>query len=89
MIPPLPTSAAPPPRPDPLRTVAAELETVFLAEMLRNAGLGSGGGLGDSDAAGQFDSFICTAQAGAMVAAGGIGLTESLFRALAGGSADV
>ncbi|MCZ8078094.1 MAG: rod-binding protein [Rhodobacteraceae bacterium] len=68
---------------NPLRAKAAELETAFLAEMLRHAGLGTqtgsfGGGIG----AEQFASFLREGQAMAMVQAGGIGLTESLFRAL-------
>lgn len=72
-------------RPDPLRAKAAELETAFLAEMLGHAGLGSepesfGGGIGEE----QFASFLRHEQAAAMVKAGGIGLTERLFRAMGG-----
>ncbi len=85
----LPPATAPAARPaaDPaaLRAKANELETVFLAEMLAHAGLGAeegafGGGIG----AEQFGSFLREAQAAAMVRAGGIGLAESLFRAMAG-----
>ena len=70
----------------PLRVKAAELETAFLAEMLGHAGLGDtresfGGGIGED----QFGSFLRNEQAAAMVRAGGIGLTEVLFRALARG----
>lgn len=66
-----------------LHTQAARLETAFLSQMLANAGLdrateSMGGG---ADAA-QFASFLRDAQAEAMVRAGGLGLTESLFRAL-------
>jgi len=66
-----------------LRQVAQELETTFIAEMLKNAGLGEtrsafGGGHGED----QFASFMRDEQARQMVHAGGIGLTESLFQAL-------
>lgn len=68
-----------------LRRLAAEMETVFLSEMLGYAGLGAqgdtfGGGVGEE----QFSSFLRQEQAGAMVRAGGIGLAESLFRAMGG-----
>lgn len=71
------------PQTDPLRDKAAQLETAFLAEMLGHAGLGAtresfGGGIGEE----QFSSFLRQEQAEAMVKAGGIGLTEALFRAL-------
>ncbi|MDN5787029.1 rod-binding protein, partial [Pseudorhodobacter sp.] len=89
MTPSIPTSArsvslTPPlPPKNPLREKAAELETAFLAEMLGFAGLGTaresfGGGIGEE----QFSSFLRQEQAAAMVKAGGIGLTEVLFRAL-------
>ncbi len=69
---------------NPLREKAAELETAFLTEMLGHAGLGDtrqsfGGGIGEE----QFSSFLRHEQAAAMVKAGGIGLTEALFRAMA------
>ncbi|WP_394351538.1 rod-binding protein [Paragemmobacter ruber] len=65
------------------------METAFLAEMLRHSGLSAqkgpfGGGIGEE----QFASFLRDAQAGAIVSAGGIGLTEPLFRALTGGRND-
>lgn len=71
-----------------LRARAAELETVFLSEMLSHTGLdqqgqGFGGGIGTD----QFASFLRQEQARIMVARGGIGLTERLFRAM-GGQAD-
>ena len=74
------------PQANPLKEKAAELETAFLAEMLAHAGLGSaresfGGGIGED----QFSSFLRQEQASAMVKAGGIGLTEILFRAMSGG----
>jgi Rod binding domain-containing protein len=78
------TQTAPP---NPLREKAAELETAFLTEMLGYAGLGApresyGGGIGEE----QFSSFLRQEQAKAMVKAGGIGLTEVLFRAMSRGA---
>lgn len=69
-----------------LRQKAREVETVFLAEMLRHGGLGSapgpfGGGTGEE----QFQSFLRHAQADAIVGAGGLGLAEPLFRAMTRG----
>lgn len=74
-----------------LRERAEALESAFLAEMLRHSGLGAGpaegfgslrgafgGGIGEE----QFGSFLREAMAAQMVRAGGIGLTESLLRAL-------
>lgn len=71
--------------PSPLRAKAAELESAFLSEMLGHAGLGAakgdfGGGIGEE----QFASFLREAEAKAIVKAGGIGLTEALFRAMGG-----
>ncbi len=82
----LPVPAAPPPdteRTAAVRVQAQELEAVFLAEMLKHAGLDAeggafGGGVGES----QFNSFLRQEQAQAMARAGGIGLTESLMRAM-------
>lgn len=75
--------APPPPREQELMRVARELETTFLAEMLKSAGLGKapqafGGGAGE----GQFASFLVHEQARGMVAAGGIGLAQSIFEAM-------
>ena len=63
-----------------LMVAAKKLETAFLAEMLKSAGLGKartafGGGTGED----QFSSFLVDAQAEQMVEAGGIGLAENLF----------
>lgn len=81
-IPTLPT-AAPPGQPALFRA-AQELETTFLAEMLRAAGLGeSGGSFGGGAGEAHFRSFLVDEQARGLVEAGGIGLTESLFAALA------
>jgi peptidoglycan hydrolase FlgJ len=77
------TAPAPMPKPDALRQQAQALEAAFLAEMLAHSGLdaaseGFGGGIGED----QFGSFLREEQAKLMVARGGIGLGESLFRAL-------
>ena len=66
-----------------LRDAARALEATFLAEMLKSARFGEardafGGGVGED----QFSSFLVQAQAKEMVAAGGIGLAESLFESL-------
>jgi hypothetical protein len=68
---------------DPLWRAAAALESQFLTEMLKSAGLGKpreafGGGGGED----QFASFLVREQADRMVAAGGIGLAERLFDSL-------
>ena len=74
-----------------LRERAEALESAFLAEMLRHSGLGSGPGEGFSTLRGpfgggigeeQFGSFLREAMAQQMVRTGGIGLTESLLRAM-------
>ena len=85
-----PLAAAPQVRPANearLRALSQQLEAGFLAEMLGHAGMGEaresfGGGVGEE----QFSSFLRQEQATAMVRAGGIGLAESFFRALTGGS---
>lgn len=79
----LATPQAPETGPDPLMAAARELEATFLAEMLASAQLGAapkafGGGPGEE----QFASFLRLEQARGMVAAGGIGLAESLFEAM-------
>jgi Rod binding domain-containing protein len=66
-----------------LRKAATELEAAFLTEMLKSAGFGKardsfGGGAGEN----QFNSLLVRAQAEQMARAGGIGLAESLYRAL-------
>lgn len=75
--------------PTDLRAAADKLEAAFLSEMLKAARFGEpppdfGGGLGED----QFTSFLRDAQAEAMVAAGGIGLAERLYRSLAGETGD-
>ncbi|GHC51884.1 rod-binding protein [Neogemmobacter tilapiae] len=74
------------PRPqaaDPLWAKAQALESAFLSEMLGHAGVGQtresfGGGAGEA----QFSSFLREKQAEALVRAGGIGLSQSIFEAL-------
>lgn len=68
-----------------LMSKAREMEAVFLTEMLAQGGLGTapdsfGGGIGEE----QFGSFLRAEQAKLMVARGGIGLAETLFRAMGG-----
>ncbi len=66
-----------------LRHQANRLEATFLSQMLAHAGLDRAAeGLGGGAGAAQFASFLRDAQAESMVQAGGIGLSEALFRAL-------
>ncbi len=84
----IPTSLPPkPPGEDraqnPLWEKAQALEATFLSEMLGHASVGDssaslGGGIGED----QFASFLRQEQATAIVKHGGLGLAESLFRAL-------
>lgn len=65
------------------REVARDLETVFLAEMLKNAGLGDtpkafGGGSGED----QFSSFLATEYAKKISSSGGVGLAQHIFSAI-------
>lgn len=67
-----------------LRDAAQKLESTFLAEMLKSAGFGAsrsafGGGIGED----QFASFLRDAHATELAKSGGIGLAESIFRAMA------
>ncbi|OUD09753.1 hypothetical protein BVC71_07955 [Marivivens niveibacter] len=62
----------------PIRSAAEKIETAFLSQMLKHSGVGETGNSGD-----QFLTFMHEAQARAIVKSGGIGLTESLFHALA------
>ncbi|MCR8724379.1 rod-binding protein [Frigidibacter sp. ROC022] len=66
-----------------MREAADAFEAAFLAEMLKGAGLGKppegfGGGAGED----QFASFLRQEQARAMVRAGGIGLSETIYQAM-------
>lgn len=86
-VPPFPPPSASP-QETALREKAKELEAAFLSEMLGHAGLGGesdsgfSGGIGEE----QFASFLRQEQARLMVDRGGIGLAESLFRALSKGA---
>ena len=65
------------------RQSAQALETAFLAEMLKSAGIFRpseelGGGAGEE----QFTSFLADAQARAIVARGGLGLSDAIERSL-------
>lgn len=78
-----PIQPLPDAREEAMRDAAKQLETTFLAEMLKSAGFGEaresfGGGAGEE----QFSSFLRQEQARAMVDAGGIGLSEAFFNAL-------
>lgn len=77
------TSSLPQERLDELKHAAIALEASFLDEMLKHAGLGEvrdtfSGGSGET----QFSSFLRQEQAQSLANAGGIGLAESLFKAL-------
>lgn len=66
-----------------LQALANKLEASFLAEMLKSAGVGKpregfGGGAGEE----QFSSFLVQEYAEATVAAGGIGLSETIYQSL-------
>ncbi len=66
-----------------LRAAAEKLESQFLAEMLKSAGVGEpreslGGGAGED----QFSSFLVQEYASATVRAGGIGLAKVIFESL-------
>jgi flagellar protein FlgJ len=70
----------------PLWTAACQMEAAFLSQMLDAAGLGKpsasfSGGIGED----QFVSLLRDEQARGLVAAGGIGLAESIFRSLIAG----
>lgn len=66
-----------------LRDTAVKLEAQFLSEMLKHAGLdGPASDFSGSSGEDQFGSFLRDAQAMRMAEAGGIGLAESIFRAL-------
>lgn len=72
-----------PPPDQALRDAAQKLEASFLAEMLVAAGFGDarksfGGGHGED----HFASLMVREHAAAIVRAGGIGLSESIFEAL-------
>ena len=66
-----------------LMEVAQALETQFLSEMLKSAGVGkTPEGLGGGSGEDQFASFMRDEQARQMTQAGGIGLAQSLYDAM-------
>ncbi len=76
-------SAAPTAQNPSLKSLANDLEAQFLAEMLKAAGVGKprdafGGGAGED----HFSSFLTQEYAQAVVQAGGIGLSEAIYRSL-------
>ncbi|NBZ87340.1 rod-binding protein [Stagnihabitans tardus] len=73
----------PPEREKLLRQKAEELEAGFLSEMLSYTGLNATSDFAGGSGEDQFSSFLRAEQAKAMVKAGGIGLAESIFKALA------
>lgn len=84
-LPPGPMPQPPADRSEKLRALAVDMEAAFLSEMLACAGFGEpsesfGGGAGER----QFASFLRDEQAAGIARSGGIGLAESLFRALSG-----
>ncbi|KPQ07020.1 MAG: Rod binding protein [Rhodobacteraceae bacterium HLUCCA12] len=73
----------PAPAPSALRQSAEALETAFLAQMLKSAGIGQppdsmNGGPGEE----HFASFMTEAHARALMARGGLGLADHVERAL-------
>ena len=63
--------------------LSQELETAFIAEMLKIAGVGKtrdalGGGAGED----QFSGFLVHEYAQSFAKAGGLGLSEAIFRSL-------
>ena len=66
-----------------LKDASVKLEAVFLAEMLKSAGLGKAQeGLGGGSGEDQFSSLLANLQAEEMARAGGIGLAEQIFETL-------
>lgn len=66
-----------------LKQAAIKLEAMFLAETLKSSGFGQpdgsfNGGSGEQ----HFSSFLVEAQANEIAFAGGIGLAESIFKAI-------
>lgn len=83
MIEPIPNDPLSPARVQKLKETAQRLEASFATEMLKAAGMGkpmggASGGIGEE----QFASFLLEQRAGALVAAGGFGLTDSLLQSL-------
>lgn len=67
---------------DKLQSVAMDLESAFLAEMLKHSGMGAAANPFGGGEPSEFSSFLLQAQAQEIVEAGGIGLAEHIFEAL-------
>lgn len=66
-----------------LKQAADRMEAQFLSEMLKFSGMDAArGAFGGGEGEDQFASFLRQAQAEQIVAAGGIGLSESIFQSL-------
>lgn len=77
--------AAPAGRCQQIQAAATRLEAVFLAEMLRHAGVGAvsesfGGGAGEK----AFAGTLVQEYAGKIADSGGLGLADTIFRSLIG-----
>lgn len=86
---PLPPSRTAVDREKTLWSLAQDLEASFLTEMLKTAGVGKalegfGGGSGED----HFSSFLVREYASATVRAGGIGLSEAIYRSLVSAERD-
>jgi Rod binding domain-containing protein len=73
----------PPNKDTDLHKAAQRLESSFIAEMLKSAGVGKtresfGGGAGEQG----FASFLVSAQADKIVEAGGFGLADRIYKSL-------
>lgn len=66
-----------------IRRTAERLETAFLTEMLKGAGIGAlGGAFGGGAGEDQFASLLREQYAEKMVQAGGLGLSEQIMRTM-------
>ncbi|WP_375262884.1 rod-binding protein [Palleronia sp.] len=71
------------PRQVEIRRTAERLETTFLTEMLKGAGIGAlGGAFGGGSGEEQFSSLLREQYAEKMVQAGGLGLSEQIMRTM-------
>ena len=71
------------PRQVEIRRTAERLETAFLTEMLKGAGIGAlGGAFGGGAGEEQFSSLLREQYAEEIVQAGGLGLSEQIMRTM-------
>lgn len=78
-----PVAGSSPSRDPRLWGAAQALEASFLAEMLKSAGVDAApGGMGSGTGQDAFAPYLLQAQAERIVAAGGIGLAESIYAAM-------